>query len=224
VAVCVQEGIALRFQHLDTPSFSLSGDARPDSDEPAIPSTHGSSKDHRPDCKQAVLALRVSQEGGGPVGRKSWDGHASETPIFQERAAVLMQTLQRSPTPGSLGAASKRSNEETAPTLAPRGVLPRMPGTLTLVSQVIRPALTWDMGPRLADTPRYGRLEWWHYGMAPRWRVGSAQAALERAHTRVDTACQRASATIHKPLFPLQAQRFETPEAAHSALDTLATS
>ena len=36
VAVCVQEGIELRFQHLDTTSFALSGDYRPDSDEQAI--------------------------------------------------------------------------------------------------------------------------------------------------------------------------------------------
>ena len=31
--VRVQEGIELRFQHLNTTSFALSGDYRPDSDE-----------------------------------------------------------------------------------------------------------------------------------------------------------------------------------------------
>ena len=57
VAVCVQEGIALRFQPLDTTSVSLSGDDMPDSDAQAIPIPHGDSKDHRPDLQQAVLGI-----------------------------------------------------------------------------------------------------------------------------------------------------------------------
>src|SRR5215813_8821995 len=84
VAVRVQEGIELRFQHLDTTSFALSGDYKPDSDEQAITITHGSSKDHRPDLKQAVLELLVSQDGDVPLVSKSWDGNASDTQIFHE--------------------------------------------------------------------------------------------------------------------------------------------
>jgi transposase len=64
LAVCAQEGIDLRFNHLDTTSFALSGEYIPDSDEQAITITHGYSKDHRPDLKQAVLELMVSQDGG----------------------------------------------------------------------------------------------------------------------------------------------------------------
>ena len=41
LAVCAQEGIAQRFYHLDTTSFSLSGDYVPESDEQAITITHG---------------------------------------------------------------------------------------------------------------------------------------------------------------------------------------
>ena len=54
LAVCAHEGIAQRFNHLDTTSFSLTGDYSPDSDEHAIAITYGYSKDHRPDLKQAV--------------------------------------------------------------------------------------------------------------------------------------------------------------------------
>jgi transposase len=49
LAVWAQEGIALRFHPLDTPSVALTGADLPDSDEQAITITHGSSKDHRPD-------------------------------------------------------------------------------------------------------------------------------------------------------------------------------
>jgi transposase len=59
--VCQQEAIDQRFNHLDTTSFSLTGDYLPESDQHAIAITYGYSKDHRPDLKQAVLELMVSQ-------------------------------------------------------------------------------------------------------------------------------------------------------------------
>ncbi len=86
LSVCLQEGIDARFNHLDTTSFSLPGDDGPDSAEHAMAITHGYAKDHRPDLKQAVLELLVSQDGGVPLMSKSWDGNASDTQIFQERA------------------------------------------------------------------------------------------------------------------------------------------
>jgi len=54
LAVCAHEGIAQRFNHLDTTSFALTGAYLPESDEHALTMTHGYSKDHRPDLKQAV--------------------------------------------------------------------------------------------------------------------------------------------------------------------------
>src|SRR4030095_4686272 len=62
--VCAHEGIDLRCNHLDTTSFSLSGEYIPERDEQAISITHGYSRDDRPDLKQAVLELIVSQDGG----------------------------------------------------------------------------------------------------------------------------------------------------------------
>jgi transposase len=49
LAGCVQEGIELRCNQLDTTSFSLSGASMPDSDAQAITITYGYSTDHRPD-------------------------------------------------------------------------------------------------------------------------------------------------------------------------------
>ena len=82
LSLCAQEGIDLRFTHLDTTSVSLTGAYIPDSDEHAIHITHGYSKDHRPDLKQAVVELMVSQDGGVPFVSKSWDGNTSDTQGF----------------------------------------------------------------------------------------------------------------------------------------------
>lgn len=223
-AVCVQEGIEQRFHHLDTTSFSLSGDYIPERDERAITITHGYSKDHRPDLKQAVLELMVSQDGGVPMVSKSWDGNASDTQIFQERAAALITAFERSETPRYLVADAKLYNEDNAANLAKLGFITRIPGTLKLVSQVLTQALTWDLWQRLDETTRYHRIALCHYGMAQRWLVVSSPAALERAEASVTKGQQRELQAIAKQLLHLHAKRFETPEAAHTALAALAKS
>jgi transposase len=224
LAVCVQEGITQRFHHLDTSSFSLSGDYIPERDKQAITITHGYSKDHRPDLKQAVLELMVSQDGGVPLVSKSWDGNASDTQIFQERAEALMTAFARSEAPRYLVADAKLYTEDNATNLSKLGFITRIPGTLKLVAQVIAQALTWDMWHRLDETTRYHRIELCHFGMAQRWLVVSSQAAMERAEASVTKAQQREWEAIGKQLFHLQAKRFETPEAAQAALAVLAKS
>jgi transposase len=218
LGVCAQEGIEQRFHHLDTTSFSLSGDYMPESDEHAIHITHGYSKDHRPDLKQAVLELLVSQDGGVPLVSKSWDGNASDTAIFKERAEALVTTFARSETPRYLVADAKLYSEDTAATLSQLGFITRIPATLKLVSQVIRQALQWDTWHYLDDTTRYQSIALGHYGMAQRWLVVSSQAALERADKSVTNTQQREREALKKQLFHLQAKRFEPPEAAQAAL------
>ena len=224
LAVCRQEGLDQRFNHLDTTSFSLTGDDVPDSDEHAMVITQGHSKDHRPDLKQAVLELMVSQDGGVPLVSQSWDGNASDTKIFQERAEAILATLTRSPTPQYLVADSKLYSKDTAATLKQLGFITRIPNTLKLVSQVIRQALRWAFWHRIDDTRRYQRIELCHYGMAQRWLVVYSEAAFARATATVNKARQRESEAIDKQLFHLQAKRFETPQAAQAALGALATS
>src|SRR5713101_4793692 len=82
LATCTREGIDQRFNHLDTTSFSLSGDYVPASDEQAITDHPGLFKDPRTDLKPGGLGTMVSQDGGVPFVSKSWDGNTSDTKIF----------------------------------------------------------------------------------------------------------------------------------------------
>jgi transposase len=184
--------------------------------------THGYSRDHRPDLKQAVLELMVSQDGGVPFLSKSWDGNTADTQIFQERAQALMTAFQHAPSPRYLIADSKLYHDDNAANLEHLGFITRIPNTLGSVSQVIRQALTGDTWHPLDEKTRYQRLELCHYGMAQRWLVVHSQAALERAEATVNNARQREEAAIAHQLFHLQAQRFETPEMAQEALAELA--
>jgi transposase len=224
LVVCRQEAIDQRFNHLDTTSFSLTGDYVPESDEQAIAITHGYSKDHRPDLKQAVLELMVSQDGGVPLVSKTWDGNASDSQIFQDRAKALLSTFAQSPTPRYLIADSKLYSKDNAAQLKPLGFITRIPDTLTLVSQVIRQALREDTWQALDDTTRYHRLELCHYGMAQRWFVICSEAAMQRAEKSVSKAQKREFDAIEKQLFHLQARRFENQQSAQVALAALSES
>jgi transposase len=224
LAVCRQEAIDQRFSHLDTTSFSLTGEYVPESDQQAIAITHGYSKDHRPDLKQAVLELMVSQDGGVPLVSKNWDGHASDSQIFQDRAKALLSTFAHSPTPRYLIADSKLYSKDNAAQLKPLGFITRIPDTLKIVSQVISQALREDTWQALDDTTRYHRLDLCHYGMAQRWLVVCSGAATQRAEKSVSKAHQGELETIQKQLFHLQAQRFESQQSAQAALTALAKS
>jgi len=222
LAVCKQEGIALRFNSLDTTSFALTGAYVPETDTQAIAITHGYSKDHRPDLKQVVLELMVSQDGGVPFLSQSWDGNASDTVVFKERCEALIVQFEASETPRYLIADAKLYTEANAPNLARLPFITRIPETLKVTQQIIEQAWAWGEWQPLDETVRYQRVELCHYGMAQRWLVVSSQDAWQRAEHTLAKAQAKESEQVQKQLFHLQAQRFPSEPEARAALETVA--
>jgi transposase len=222
MAVCQQEGIALQFPSLDTTSVSLPGASVPETDTQAMAITYGSSKDHRPDLKQAVLALMVAQDGGVPLLSQSGDGKASDTVVFKERCeALITQVAAREP-PRYVIADAKFYTEAHAPNLARLPCMTRIPETLTVTQQVIEPAWAWGEWQPLHATVRYQRVEVCHDGMAQRWLVVSSQDAWQRAAQTLAKAQAKEAEQVQKQLCHLQAQRFPSERTARAALETLA--
>jgi transposase len=216
--VCLQEGIDLRFNSLDTTSFALTGAYEPETDTQAIAIIHGYSKDHRPDLKQAVLELMVSQDGGIPLLSQSWDGNASDNIVFKERCEALIAQFKASESPRYLIADAKVYTEANAPNLACLPFMTRIPETLKVTQQVIEQAWAWGEWEPLDETTSYQRVDLCHYGIAQRWLVVSSQEAGQRAKTTVAQAQAKEYEQVQKQLFHLQAQRFASGEAAHTAL------
>jgi len=226
LSVCQQEGIDLRFNCLDTTSFSLTGEYMPDSDEhtiEAVAVTYGYSKDHRPDLKQVVLELMVSQDGGVPFMSKSWDGNASDNAIFKERSAALLKEFADSSGPRYLIADSKVYTKKNAPNLACLPFITRVPGSLNDVSQVIGQALASDQWQPVDDESScsYHRVDLCHYGIQQRWLVVCSTASIHRASKTIAKAQSKEYEKVNKQLFHLQAQRFDSTKAAHKALDAI---
>ena len=222
LAICAHAGIALRGTHRDTTSVSRRGASGPERAEHAITSTHGSSSEHRPDLKPAVLDRMVSHDGGGPGVSQRWEGHPSDRELFQARAQAWRAAFQPAPSPRSLLADAPRSPADNAPHLRALGCFTRLPHPIGPVSPVSTPALTWETGPPRDEPTRAQRRERCHDGMAQRWLVVPSPAARARAETTVHQARPGADETSATQLLPLHANRLPTPAAAHGALGTWA--
>ena len=96
----------------DTSSFSVTGEHLPDEDLQAVTITHGYSKDHRPDLKQVVLELMVSQDGGIPLLMKCWSGNSDDNTIFQNRSKELVKAWKDLDDPRYLIMDSKGYNKK----------------------------------------------------------------------------------------------------------------
>jgi transposase len=221
LCVCQQEEIDQRFNDLDTTSFSLTGEYAPDSDEHAILVKHGYSKDHRPDLKQVIQELMVSQDGGVPFMSKSHDGNASDNDIFRERSAAILKEFSASEGPRYLVADSKLYTSENAANLAHLSFITRIPGNLNAVGEVIEQSLSLDAWQAIDDQTRYQRVDLCHYGMEQRWLVMYSDSAYQRAGKTLAKAQAREWEKVNKKLFHLQAKRFDTVESAQDALDKI---
>jgi len=221
LSVCHQEGIDLRFNSLDTTSFSLTGEYAPDSDEHTVLVTHGYSKDHRPDLKQVIQELMVSQDGGVPFMSKSHDGNASDNNVFKERCAAIVKEFAASEGPRYLVADSKLYTSENAANLAHLPFITRIPGNLKVVGEVIEQSLSMDTWQAIDDQTRYQRLDLCHYGMEQRWLVVYSEKAYQWAGKTLAKAQAREWEKVSKQLFHLQARRFHTAESAQGALDKI---
>src|SRR5688500_11951991 len=95
----------------------------------------------------------VSQDGGVPLVSQSWDGNASDSQIFQDRAQALLLTFKQSPTPRDLIADSKLYSQDNATKLkSPSALSPgfRLPSSSSPRSSARR----WDRTPGNLSTTR----------------------------------------------------------------------
>ena len=219
--ICQKEAVDTKFNSLDTTAFALTGEYDVDSDEHTIEITHGYSKDHRPDLKQVVLEIMCSHDGGIPVISKAWNGNASDTKIFRERAKALADSFKAAETPRYLIADSKLYDEKTIE--QGLGLIPfitRIPGTIKLEHTIIESALqkpleAWTI---LDKKHRFQTFNLQHYGLKQRWIVVHSEERQNKAENSIATMCKKEREKIEKALKKLSAEEFSCPHDARGAL------
>lgn len=212
--VCLQEDVDQRFNSEDTTTFSVTGESYPDSDEHAVSITHGYSKDHRPDLKQVVHELMVSQDGGVPLQMKTWSGNESDTVIFRERTQALVEQFGKSELARYLIADSKLYDSGNAPHLSRLCFITRIPSTLKQERAVISEALTSDKWQRIDDDHRYLCKVLTHYDMEQRWLVVQSKGALMRVEKTISKRVLKEHEDLTARLKKLGATPFACKEDA----------
>jgi len=221
---CELEQVDCTFESLDTTSHSLTGEYAfddEDSDEHVIKITHGHSKAHRPDLKQVVQEIIVSQDGGVPLACKNWDGNSADTAIFKARSKALVDVFKKSASPKYLVADCKLYHQKNAEFLAKIGFLTLIPSTISLEKSSINDAIKAAQWLKIDDNYQYVINKVEHMGIKQRWMVIYSNAANHRAKKSIVRQVERASVAVEKDLFHLQAQRFACQTDAQRALEKL---
>lgn len=217
--VCINQDVDMKFRSLDTTNFSLDGKYLADSDEQEIAITYGHSKAKRPDLKQVVLELMVSQDGGIPFISKSWSGNTSDNEIFTSRAKELLKSASASES--FTIADSKLYSKDNSENLKHLNFITRIPGTLKEENKSIENALESNKWMELDNGNHYQCLDLVHYDMSQRWLVVWSQAAYDRSENTLSNLQQKEFKEVNKKLFHLQAERFTSEKEAKEDLDKI---
>src|SRR5713226_6044157 len=89
-------GIQAHHLHIDTTSFSVSGDdaTKEEGDPVPIAITYGYSRDHREDLKQWMLALATTHDGDMPLFLRPLDGNSSDKEHLSAAVKEVMSQLR----------------------------------------------------------------------------------------------------------------------------------
>jgi transposase len=221
---CQVNNIDCRFNSEDTTSFTVTGDYDVDFDEHTIEINHGYSKDHRPDLKQAMLELMVSQDGGIPIVSRSWSGNSSDSKIFRERSKALIDTFKNSPTPRYLVADSKLySKESIEEALQYIPFITRVPSSVKLERETIRQSLEaplekWEI---LDERNRCVSSEVEYAGLKQRWITVGSKDMENRSIKATDKVKTREKERLIKEINKYSKKRFSCKEDAEQGIQVL---
>jgi transposase len=176
-------GIGRKQLHVDTTSFSVSGEYK-GLDEAVIEVTYGYSRDHRDELKQWMLSLAATHDGDVPVYMRPLDGNSSDNATLVESVKALQEQFraEEADEPCIFVADSKLYSEANMRMLGEAKVwwVCRVPETSTEAKRVIEPHSPDWQSSADGQTRWYTRVMELSQGKE-RWVVVSSEAGEERA-------------------------------------------
>ena len=216
-------GVAARQVHVDTTSFSVSGEyaadpegADEEEDAQLVAVTYGYSRDHREDLKQWMLALATTRQGDIPLYLHALDGNASDKVSLVEAVEALGEQLHgEGETPLFVADSGMYSRENMARlNTAQVRWISRVPETSVEAKAAVREAdeAAWQQAGDL----------WWaavaHAPQGERWVVGRTRQGEERARATLARKAEQTRVEWEKTLWHLSAQRFACEPDAQATL------
>jgi transposase len=212
-------GIGVRQVHVDTTSFSVTGEYAADLDAHTLAVTYGSSRDHRADLKQWMLALATTRAGDVPLFCQTLDGNASDKESLVAAVEALAEQLRadvdvvdEAPIFVADSGLYSAANVARLSSAQVRWIS-RVPDTSTEAKAALQVAdAAWQQD---------GDVFWASAPQAPRgerWVVVRTTSGEQRARATLTRQVEQARGQWEKALWHLGNQRFACVPDARAAL------
>lgn len=223
-AIALEQKLLHSHNHLDTTSLSVHGEYKNSDGVEAIELTHGYSKDHRPDLKQAVLSLVVNGPSALPLWMEPLDGNSSDKTSFHQTIAKVkaFQAQVAVETPFKWIADAALYSQDKLLAQNDYLWLSRVPETLKAAKALVRlapQAVDWE-GHR--GGYRTAGFESNYGGVKQRWVLVYSEQAYQREKKTLEKKLLKQAQGLDKKLWHLQNETFPSPEQAQQALKPLA--
>lgn len=220
-------GIKAEQIHVDTTSFSVSGEYTPEADETTDPEaaviaiTYGYSRDHREDLKQWMLALATTHDADIPLFMQPLDGNSSD------KASLLTAIL-------SIQSQLRETDEQASVYVADNGVYSEVnmrqlnqAGVkwISRVSETLTPAKTMlEQGSETWQHSEDATVHWFSRQMSlpqgdERWVVIYTAASVERVRQTMQRQVSKAQSRWEHTCWHLSNRRFACEVDARAALE-----
>lgn len=214
-------GIVHQFYHLDTSSFSLYGEYKEEEeDAEVITITHGHSKDHRPDLKQAVLSLISSYRTRLPVWLEALSGNQTDTKSFPETIKAYVAQL-KSDEPVYFIADSALYSRENVQELSEVKWITRVPATLKAVQVLYQSVKPEQMRPAAETGYRVLPLCSTYGDVDQRWVVVFSEAAYRRETARLEKQVAQEQEKATRTVQQITGHEFATVDEAQTRAEEL---
>lgn len=222
-AVALEQGLLTSCNHLDSTSLSVHGEYEQLEGVKSIKLTHGFSKDHRPDLKQAVLSLVVNGPAELPLWMEALDGNSSDRTSFHETIKRVrdFQAQLAVDTPFKWVADSALYSKDKLLASNDYLWLCRVPETIkrakTLVSTPSE-EISWTQRENGYQTASFES----HYGgIEQRWLLVYSEQAYTREKKTLEKKLEKQQEKLSKDLWHLQNELFQCEADALKAVKPL---
>src|SRR5688572_15076362 len=206
-------GIETRFSHLDTTAFSVYGEYQQENHEgeeetAVIKLTYGYSKDHRPDLKQAVLALICANESSIPVWLAALSGNEADKASFPKLAADYLAQFGKDEQTPYLVADSALYAADTLTELSKVKWVTRVPATLTEAKAFLAETPASSMIPAERSGYSYYEKRVIYADIEQRWLLVVYEATRVQALATLERHVAKEREAARKALGKLARQDF----------------
>lgn len=205
--------------HVDTTSFSVTGEYAQPEDATTIAITYGYSKDHRADLKQWMLALATTHEGEVPIFMQPLNGNSSDKVSLPAAIEALHTQLQEHNEPERIFVAdSGVYSKATMTQFAQKGLewVSRVPETMKESKELLDRALTgWQQDQ--TETMEYLPFVMSLDQGTERWIVVRTKAGLKQAQESLRKQGDKHQEVWTKRMWHLSTKTFDTQADARQA-------